>query len=114
MRAGTLQHQVEIQRQAGTLDARGDLAQEYSTIATRWASIRPLAGRELEVARQINERTTHEIRLRFDRTLQLTTRDRILYRDAVSGAVTIFGILDVRDPDLAHVEYVVTAIGKAA
>lgn len=67
MRAGKLYHRVTIQQDAGTTqDAQGHVTPSWSTLATRWASVQPLSGRELWQARQLQPDITHRVILRYD------------------------------------------------
>jgi head-tail adaptor len=114
MRAGRLRHRVEVQAHGGTLDARGDSSQKYVSVGTRWASIEALSGRELEIERRTDERVTHEIRMRYDRALRLTTRHRLSWVDPGTGVVTIFNVVDVRNEGQRDRETVAIAIADGA
>jgi SPP1 family predicted phage head-tail adaptor len=62
--AGTLNKRVQIQELTNTRDSHGGQTQTWNTLATRWASIEPLRGRELFEAQQVHERATVLIRMR--------------------------------------------------
>jgi len=66
MKIGRLKHRIEIQENIfGEQDAHGNRERIWSTIATVWADVMPLSGRELLLAQQVNATTTHSIRIRF-------------------------------------------------
>ena len=62
--AGKLNKRVQIQELTNTRDAHGGQSQSWSTVATRWAAIEPLRGRELYEAQQVHERVTVRIIMR--------------------------------------------------
>jgi len=75
MRAGELRHHVTIQRNTATAqDNYGQVVESWTTIATRWASIRPVSGDEAEEGKQVKAKATHEIKLRH--LADITTKDR--------------------------------------
>lgn len=65
MRAGQLRHEIEIQQTTDTLDAAGQPTRSWTTFANVWASIEPVSGSELVVARQLDPKTTHKVTMRY-------------------------------------------------
>ncbi len=65
MRAGRLGHIVDIQEATETQDEYGSMGRTWETILARRAFVKPLSGREAEVARQIVATATHEVRMRY-------------------------------------------------
>ena len=66
MHAGDLFHRVSIQNRTETDDGHGASDETWSTVQSRIAArVVPLSGRDLERARQIDPRASHEIRLRY-------------------------------------------------
>ena len=63
--AGVLRHRIAVQTEANARDENGGVVKSWNTAATRWGRIRPLSGRELTAAQQVDSRVTHEITLRF-------------------------------------------------
>ena len=64
MKIGELRHRVTIQEKTVTIDAYGGEVVTWGTVATVWAAVEPLSGREfLEGRRQENE-INHRIRIR--------------------------------------------------
>ena len=46
-------------------DASGEDLGAYTSVATRWAEVEPLAGRELWAAQQVQADVTHTVTLRY-------------------------------------------------
>ena len=91
LRAGTLRHRIQIQRRVVTRDAIGGEIVTFNTIATRSGSIRPITGREMVSADQVDPIISHEIRMRFF--------DGLLATDRLSFREKIYNITAVRDID---------------
>ena len=91
LKAGMLRHRVAIQSEVNTRDAIGGVAKTWSTDATVWANIRPLSGRELIAAQQVDSRVTHEITVR--EYSGLNSNMRFLHESRA------FNIVSVRDID---------------
>lgn len=78
MQAGKLNQQIVIQSYTPTRNSIGEeLIKTWSTVATVWASVDPLSGRELLAARDIRAEVTTRIRIRY-RT-GLTPKMRIVH-----------------------------------
>lgn len=103
MTAGSLRHRVTIQRRtllAARDAATGERAEEWDDVATVWACIEPLAGRELWQARQVQSDQSHRVTVRYSAlTRGTTTADRLTYADPGAGAARTFNISGVRVPD---------------
>lgn len=65
MRAGDLRHRVTIQAKQATRDAYGAEVVTWGDVATVWAAVEPLAGREFLQAQQVQEAVTTRIRVRY-------------------------------------------------
>lgn len=94
LQAGDLRHRIAIQSAVETRDAHGGVVQTWSTIANRWAVVRPLSGNERVNAMAISENVSHRIVLRH--FAGLNTSMRIVYDQRVFGLVNILNI-DSRD-----------------
>lgn len=67
MRAGTLRHRITVQQlvaNSPSQNAGGEPDESWTAVATRWASVDPLKGRELIAAQQVNSEVTGTIRMR--------------------------------------------------
>ena len=59
--AGQLDKRVKIQQATVARDAHGQPIETWSDLASVWASIEPLRGREFFAARQFQAETTHKL-----------------------------------------------------
>lgn len=65
MKIGKLRNRVEIQIPIQARTADGGYSHTWANKITLWAEMTPLAGTELEIARQVNALVTHRIRTRY-------------------------------------------------
>ncbi len=89
MRAGELRHRITIQQATETPSTSGAITQTWSTVATVWAAIEALSGREAFAAQQVNAQVSSRIRIRY--RAGITPKMRIVF-----GART-FNIESVMD-----------------
>ncbi|MFQ5625592.1 MAG: phage head closure protein [Methyloligellaceae bacterium] len=83
MRAGQLRHRVQVQSRSSTTSG-GELSDTWSTVATVWADIDPLTGRELLAAHQTQSEATIRVAMRYGSELKdLTSDDRLLFKGRV-------------------------------
>lgn len=64
MRAGTLRHRVTIEQQSVSRGTDGEEIVSWVELATVWAAVEPLSGREFFAANQIQSELSHRIRMR--------------------------------------------------
>lgn len=64
MNPGDLRHRVSIQTNTPTDDPNGGKVPSWATDSTVWAKVMTLAGRKLEIARQIDAEATVEVKMR--------------------------------------------------
>jgi SPP1 family predicted phage head-tail adaptor len=101
MRAGKLRHLVTVQEELEDQSSMtGAVTKYWATIATVYASVDPMLGRELQRAMAERAELTYAIRLRY--MPGLTPRNRILYDGRT------FNIRSVVDVEERHRELVVT------
>lgn len=79
MQAGKLRDRVDLQRVSVTPDSHGDQVKTWATLATVWASIEPLSGREFLQASQVMSDVTVRIRIRGRTDITLTPKDRVQF-----------------------------------
>lgn len=74
-------HKVVIEQpvESDTPDTRGDEQLTFETFKTVWASIEPLAGRELQFAQQMHGNVSHKIGMRY--TSGITKRMRFKWNN---------------------------------
>lgn len=65
MQAGKLRHRVVLKTASETQNSFGELTRTYATLATVWAAVEPLSGREYLDARQIEAAVDTRIRIRY-------------------------------------------------
>lgn len=98
MQAGRLRHRVELQRATDAIDAYGEQTPTWRTLATVWAAVEPISGREYFLANQVNSEISARITLRHVPGVTLTPKDRVKW-----GA-RLFDVQAVIDRDERHRE----------
>jgi SPP1 family predicted phage head-tail adaptor len=101
--AGQLKHRVRIQQPRAARDPLGAPIQSWIDVATVWADIQPLTGREAVIASRIASEIGHQITVRyqpvFDDPKQVASM-RALYGDRVFA---IHAALNDDEEDVAMV-----------
>jgi len=110
MRAGTLRRRLIIESPDRQRDSYGQNSPVWQELATVFASINPLSGKQLAMAlaRTITSTATHEIRMRYTRQIPLKVGVHRLKVVAESGRPRIFTLNAVLDVDDRHREWVLT------
>ena len=101
MRAGRLSHRITIQQLvAGSPEQKptGEPDVAWTDVATVWADVRPLQGRSLLLAQQVQSRVDTEIEIRYRAGVNAAMR--------VTHDSDVYDILAVIDPDKRHVRLV--------
>jgi len=65
MRAGELRQRVTLQEATEVRDSFGEVTKTWSDVATVWASVETLSGREFLEARQLQRATTVRVVIRW-------------------------------------------------
>lgn len=65
MRAGKLRHRVTVERPQEAAGAYGEAQVSWEPMATVWASVEPVSGREFFAAAQVQTDITHRVRMRY-------------------------------------------------
>ena len=95
LQAGKLRHRVEIIVPDNSQDGSGGIDPDAgTTLATVWASIEPVSGRELQGAQQIVSQVTHKITIRWLDGVQAL--QRVNFEDRV------FQIQYIQNPNETH------------
>lgn len=81
MRAGSLTQRVTIERVTLTQDAAGQPVESWAPLATVWAAVEPLNGREYFAASSAQSEVTTRIRIRY--RPGLTSADRVNHDGAL-------------------------------
>jgi len=108
VRAGELHHRVTIQVPLEATDGHDGSTQTWVPVQQRIpARVRPLQGRDLERAHQIDPRTSHEVTTRFWRHYRHDTRGgrcRVLYHGHDLEDRVFEVVAPAIDVDEAHTE----------
>ena len=94
IRTGDLNRRITLQARNTALDTWGQQTTTWTDLLTCWASIAPLSGRELELAKAINAAISHEITILY--RPGVTASHRAVYQGRV------LNIEAVLDPNMAH------------
>lgn len=78
MDPGQLDQRVTLQSVSSTTDAGGGRVETWATVATLWANVRPLSGRERLQADQIESPANYRVTIR--RRTDITTDKRIVWK----------------------------------
>lgn len=103
VKAGKLRHRVTIRRESYSTNSFGE--REISSdaiVGEQWAEIRPLKGREIEIAGQVNSEATHRVIMRYVW--------EILPTDYLSFEGRRFNIAEIKNLDEREITYDILAI----
>jgi len=65
MRAGKLRHRVTIQQATEARNSIGEVTRTWSALATVWANVEPLNGREFIDAQRPEVQVSHRVTMRY-------------------------------------------------
>lgn len=74
MQAGKLRHRVTIQEPVVARNGFNEAITTWVTVATVWASVEPISGREFFAAEHVQSEITHRIRVRYRAGIAPTMR----------------------------------------
>ena len=92
IRPGDLRHRVQVQREMVEPGPLGGDLKTWQTLGTFWARVKPLAGRELLLAQQIDATLSHEVVMRNAGgigSLGVTSQDRLMWGDHILNIESI-------------------------
>jgi SPP1 family predicted phage head-tail adaptor len=90
MRIGDLRHRVTLQKKTITEDALKQQSEAWVSVATVWAAVEPLSGREYFAAKQVNAEISVRITIRYRKGI--TPDMRVVFGDRA------FEVLSVVNP----------------
>lgn len=97
-RIGRLRHRVTFEKPDGpaaTRAASGQLVEDWVDVATVWASVEPLSGRELFQARQVQADVTHRVYVRYrDDVRANAARWRLVHRGRTFAIVSAVDLVE--------------------
>ena len=91
--AGLYRHRIIIEKPIETRDSQGGVIKSFSTLATVWAEVKPLNSKESIQGGQVDNRTTHFIKMRQQSVTTLDTTMRIKFGSR------LFNLIGVRNID---------------
>lgn len=93
MQIGPLRNRITLESRTvdRTTAGFGEPTENWTTLATVWASVEPLSGEEFFQAQQENAEVTHRVRLRF--------RSGITPKHRLKVGTRILDIVSVIDPE---------------
>jgi len=94
LRAGELNRRVEIQANTPTTNDIGELVASWATVATIWAKIEPVSGRELLQTQQVQATATARIRMRYR---SITPLHRIKHGDDIYEINAVIDVDDIHE-----------------
>ena len=103
MDIGQLNRRVTLQSRSATLDAYGQEVNSWVDIATVWANVKPVGGREKAAMATIDAVLTHRVTIRYRAEYMPPTKVdawRIIY--PIKAGNRIFNITAAQDIDEAH------------
>ena len=104
--AGALTRRIQVQRPSTTKDRLGGPCRTWLDVATVWADIQPLSGREAVIAGRISAQLTHQITVRHQRLFdnpQQVAQMRVIYK------ARVFNIHSALDEDERRVKLILLA-----
>lgn len=85
MRAGQLRKRIRLQQRSSAQDSSGEQVHVWSDVATVWAEISPVTGRELQAAGAVQQEASHTVTMRYRAGLDASMR--ILYGTRIFNIV---------------------------
>lgn len=85
--AGVLDQRVTLQRQVAGIDGYGQASTSWATVATVWARVQPLRGREFFAAAQMQAEVSTKISIRWRAGVAPTMR--VLWRGLAHEIVSV-------------------------
>ncbi|GIW49202.1 MAG: head-tail adaptor protein [Caloramator sp.] len=81
MKIGDLRHRVTLQKLEMVQDSYGQPTETWTDVATVWAAVNPISGREFFQTETINSEVTHKILIRYMQgvkpAMRIKFKDRI-------------------------------------
>lgn len=100
MKIGNLRNRITLQSRSSTLDSYGQELNVWLDIATIWANIMPIGGREKLRSMAIQTDLTHTVQVRYDvRFLPPSKADAWRIKYVTPAGTRIFNIVGARDVD---------------
>lgn len=111
MEAGKLNRRITLEERTTQKNAYGHEIDAWTPLATIWASVKPIGGREKLRANAIGADLTHTVLVRYQKRFLPPTYAAAL---RISYDGRIFNIVSARDVDEAHREIVFDCVEGSA
>lgn len=103
MQIGKLDKRITLQSRSSTLDDYGQEINAWVDVATVWANIKPVSGREKLRAMAVESTLTHTVAVRYNvRFMPPKTVDAWRIKYVTPAGERIFNITSARDMDEAR------------
>lgn len=96
MNIGKLRHRITLLRQVNEVNDYGASTQTWKRVATVWADVRPLSGREYFSAQQVQSEVTTQIWLRHIDGIKPTMKVKFGKRE-----FEILSVLNIQERDVS-------------
>ncbi len=96
MNIGKLRHRITLLRQVNEVNDYGASTQTWKRVATVWANVRPLSGREYFSAQQVQSEITTQIWLRYIEGIKPTMKVKFGKRE-----FEILSVLNIQERDVS-------------
>ena len=96
MNIGKLRHRITLLKQVNEVNDYGASVQSWRTVATVWAEVRPLSGREYFSAQQVQSEVTTQIWLRYIDGIKPTMKVKFGKRE-----FEIISVLNTKERDVS-------------
>lgn len=96
MNIGKLRHRITLLRQVNEVNDYGASTQTWKKVATVWADVRPLSGREYFSAQQVQSEVTTQIWLRHIEGIKPTMKVKFGKRE-----FEILSVLNIQERDVS-------------
>lgn len=96
MQAGRMRHRVEIEKLVVLSDKiTGGLVKTWQPLATVWAAVEPLRGREFFEAQALQSETTTRIRIRARKGVD--AKCRVKHGDTIYNVISVINVRMIGD-----------------
>ena len=96
MNIGKLRHRITLLKQVNDVNDYGASVQTWRTVATVWAEVRPLSGREYFSAQQVQSEVTTQIWLRYRDGIKPSMKVKFANRE-----FEILSVLNTQERDVS-------------
>lgn len=96
MNIGKLRHRITLLKQVNEVNDYGASTQTWKRVATVWANVRPLSGREYFSAQQVQSEITTQIWLRYIEGIKPTMKVKFGKRE-----FEILSVLNIQERDVS-------------